>query len=193
MGKRRINSWIVALVRPPLLLAGLVFGVIYRLWFLKGDEQLARKLQDDLAQAIRLSIPFLFHDCDGKIVHEEHGSDFPPPFDYATVTVEFLNLRARFTRGRETLSVFLAPTFSPQSWHELSTILSVLDSLNVRRGSITDLKQAGKLIEQHVSELAQVLCESEYPRLTAELQEIRERDRIVTRQLETEINRRVYG
>jgi len=192
MGRSKVNAWIVGVVRPPLLFVGYVSRGISGLLFPKREEQRARERQDTLAEDIRLSMPFLFHDWDTKIIPDK-GTGFPPPFDYAAVIVEFLNLRARFTRGRETLIVFLAPKFSPESWHELSTILIALDIPGVRRGSIIDLTQAGKLIGQHIDSLSKALSKAAYPQLTDKLREIRERDRTVTKQLEAEINRRIYG
>jgi hypothetical protein len=43
-----------------------------------------------------------------------------------------------------------------------------------------------------MSEIARAFSEEQYPHLLAQLQDIYARDRVVTKQLETEINRRLY-
>jgi hypothetical protein len=136
-------------------------------------------------------MPFLFSEMEGRIVPSE-GGEFPPPFDYAVVTVDISQIRVRFTTGRDHLAVQIAPKFSPNSWHELSTVLSVLEVHGIQRGSISGLGHAGRLLQSHLAEIRDAFAEDRYPHLSAQLQEIYERDRIVTKQLETEINRRLY-
>jgi hypothetical protein len=64
---------------------------------------------------------------------------------------------------------------------------------DVKRGSIASLSQAGDLMRQHIVALSKAHTEGEYPRMRRQLMEIYERDRIIRKQLETEINRRIYG
>jgi hypothetical protein len=189
---RRSNTWIVAALRPPLLILGFGARVIYRLLFAEDDRKRATKSQEDLAEDIQTSIPFLFRELEGQIVPNE-GECFPPPFDYAVVTVEVPPFRLKFTRGRGGLAVQAAPRFSPRGWHELSAVLFALDVPGVKRGSIAGLTQAGDLMRQHIVALSKAHTEGEYPQLKRQLMEIYERDRIITKQLEAEINRRIYG
>jgi hypothetical protein len=188
---RRLNTWIVAALRPPLLIIGFVARVIYRPLFGWYDRKLAREGQEDLAEDIQTYISFVFRELEGQIVPNE-GESVPPPFDYAVVTIEASPFRLKFTRGRGGLAVQLAPRFSPRGWHELSTVLNVLDVPGVKRGSIASLTQAGDLMRQHIVALTKAHTEG-YPQLKRQLMEIYERDQIIRKQIETEINRRIYG
>jgi hypothetical protein len=168
-----------------------VAGGIYKLLFSRADEKLAKKREEELAADIQRCLPFLFGEMGGRIVRNE-GVEFPPPFDYAVITIDASELRLRFTRGRDHLAVQIAPKVSPNSWHELSTILSVLEVPGIQRGSISGLAEAGRLLHLYMREMTDAFSEGRYSHLRAQLQEIYERDRIVTKQLETEINRRLY-
>lgn len=191
MGKR-LNEWIVAAVRPPLLIIGFALRPIYRLFFSRADRKLAKKNQDKFSEEIQDCVPFAFRELGGQIVPNE-GENFPPPFDYAVVTVEASPFRLKFTRGRGELAVQVAPRVSPDSWHELSTVLNVLDLPGIRRGSIATLFQAGDLLRQYAVEISKALSDSEYPQVKKKLINTYKHDRIITKQLENEINRRLYG
>jgi len=188
---RRFGAWLATALRPPLVAVAWVGGRLYRLLFSRYDEKLAKEHEEKLAADIQNVLPFLFDEMGGRIVPNE-GVEFPPPFDYAVVTVDISPVRLRFTRGRDHLTVQVGPKVSPSNWHELSTALSVLGVHGVQRGSISGLEQAGRLLRLYRSELTDAFSEDQYPRLRAQLEEIYERDRIVTKQLETEINRRLY-
>jgi hypothetical protein len=189
--RRRFGVWLAAALKPPLLVLGWVAGGIYKVLFSRTDEELAKKHEEKLAADIQNVLPFLFDEMGGRIVPNE-GVEFPPPFDYAVITVDTPHIRLRFTSGRDHLAVQIAPKFSPNRWHELSTVLSVLEVHGLQRGSISGLAQAGRVLHRHVSEITDAFTEERYSDLRAQLQEIYERDRIVTNQLETEINRRLY-
>ncbi|MGA8734591.1 MAG: hypothetical protein WB558_11790 [Terriglobales bacterium] len=169
-----------------------VAGGIYKLLFSHADEKLAKKREEKLAADIQRCVPFLFGEMGGRIVPNE-GVEFPPPFDYAVITIDASGLRLRFTRGRDHLAVQIAPKVSPNSWHELSTVLSALEVPGIQRGSISELAQADRLLQLHMKEITDALAEDQYPHLRAQLQEIYGRDRVATKQLETEINRKLYG
>ena len=51
--ERRVAKVVVAIVRPPLLVLGFVFGGIYKLLFSRLDRRLALKNQLQLEQDIR--------------------------------------------------------------------------------------------------------------------------------------------
>src|SRR5579872_7013849 len=132
---RRFGVWLAAALRPPLLVLRWAAGVIYKLLFSRADEKLAKKHEEKLAADIESCLPFLFREMGGRIVPNE-GVEFPPPFDYAVVTVDISQIRLRFTSGRDELTVQVAPKFAPNNWHELSTILSTLEISGTQRGSI---------------------------------------------------------
>jgi len=189
--ERRFGVWLSAALKPPILVLHWVAGGIYKLLFSRADEKLAKKGEEELAADIQRCLPFLFCEMGGRVIPNE-GVEFPPPFDYAVITIDASELRLRFTRGREHLAVQVAPKVSPNSWHELSTILTVLEVSGVRRGSISGLAQVGKLLQLHIKEITDAVTEDQYPHLRAQLQQEYDRDRIVTKQLETEVNRRLY-
>jgi hypothetical protein len=188
---RRFGVWLAAALKPPMLVLHWVAGGIYKFLFSRADEKLARKREEEFAADIESCLPFLFGEMGGRIVPNE-GVEFPPPFDYAVITIDASELRLRFTRGRDHLAVQIAPKVSPNSWHELSTILSTLEISGIQRGSISGLQQAGNLLLLHMTELAHAFSEGQYPNLRVRLQEVYARDRVVTQQHETEINRRLY-
>lgn len=180
------------ILRPPLVLVGSVTTWIYQLLFPHHDEKLARRHEEQLAGDIQSFVPFLFNQMRGCIVPNE-GIEFPPPFDYAVITVESSGIRFRFTRGRDHFAVQAASPICPDNWYELSTVLSVLELPGVKRGSISTLSQVDSILQLFKQEIADAFSEQGFPNLKAKLCEIYVRDRTVTKQLETEINRKLYG
>ena len=189
---RRLGKWLSVALRPPLLAIGFVAGHLHRLFFSRSDERLAREHEEKLAVDIHTYLPFLFTDMGGRIIPNE-GVEFPPPFDYAIVTIDVSHILLRFTRGRDHLAVQVAPKSFPNLFSELSTILSVLEVAGIQRGSITGLAQAAQLLRQNNKDIAHAFTEDQYPYLKAKLEDIYARDRIITKQLETELNRNLYG
>lgn len=57
----------------------------------------------------------------GSIVPGE-GEEMPRAFDYAVVTVAFVDLRVRLIRGREELVAQLATVHNPHDWEEMSRL-----------------------------------------------------------------------
>lgn len=187
----KIGRLLATVLKPPLTAIGLVVGGLYNVLFSGYDKRLAMRHEEQLAEVVQNHLTFLFTEMGGHIVPNE-DVEFPPPFDYAIITVETRDVRLRFTRGREQLIVQIAPKSLPNSWHELSTVLTVISTPGVQRGSISGFNDAGRVLRLHMNEIKQALGEERYPRLRSQLQEIYERDRIATKQLETEINRRLY-
>lgn len=180
-----------AILRPPFLLVGLVAKPVYRLLFSRSDARLAREAEQQLAGDVHTYLPFLFNEMDGRIVPNQ-GVDFLPPFDYAIVTMDVSQVLLRFTRGRDHLVVQVAPKSYPNNFHEVSTVLTTLAVPGIQRGSVSCLLDAGRVLRQHMGEIQCALTPEEYPRFRAQLQEVYARDRVVVKQLETELNRRLY-
>ncbi len=189
---QKMRGLLLAPLRLTFLALGFVIGGLYKLACPNREVKLARQNEENLARDIQYTLPFIFSQMEGRIVPNE-GVEFPPPFDYAIITVDCKDVRMRFTRGRDQLVVQLAPKSSPNSWHELSTVLSVLGIPGVQRGSISTLNQAGELMRQHSNDITSALSETEYPDVKKRLMEVYQRDRIITKQLEIEINRNLYG
>lgn len=186
------KRWMVTALRIPLLVVGFILRPIYGLLFSRYDKKLARRNYEVLAKDIQDDLPFVFGELAGYILPDK-SQRFPRYFDYAVVTVETSVFELKFTRGRGELTVQVAPKFSPDGWHELSTILFVIDIPGVKRGSIATLRQAGDLIRQNMNAISSAMSENKYPEIKAQLVDLSMRDRIVAKQLETEINRKIYG
>jgi hypothetical protein len=182
---------ITAIARPIASIIGLIARPAYKILFSKSDQRLAIKHENELAEDIRTGLPFLFSDFNGRIETNPIDTD-PPPFDYATVTVHARDFRLRFTRGRGELIIQVAPLDFPNSWHEVSTILTALEIGAVRRGCISDFAQAGQLLKIHASEISAAFTGNQFARTREKLEQIYAHDRVIAKQLETEINRRAY-
>lgn len=93
------NKVIVSTVRPPLVALRFVVSNFYSLIFGAADRRSAIVRADQLARDIRDSLPFLFTEYGGELT-PTHVQRFPPPFDYALVSVGLSDLLFRFVRGR---------------------------------------------------------------------------------------------
>jgi hypothetical protein len=112
---------IVAILRPPLVLFGFVFGNLYKLCFGWLDRRSARQNEQRFAEDIRTYLRFLFSEHGAKIVPNE-GVRFPPGFDGAYITVAVGNLLLRFVRGRGDFSVSVASAFSSNDWEDFRLV-----------------------------------------------------------------------
>lgn len=112
---------VIAILRPPLLALGFVFGNLYKLCFSWLDERMTRKNELRFAEDIRACLTFLFSEHGAKVIPNE-GVPFPPSFDGAYVTVAVGNLHLRFVRGRADFSVRVASAFSPNDWEDFRLV-----------------------------------------------------------------------
>lgn len=188
---RKVGRIITAILRPAVTLIGIVAAPVYDRLFAKSDQTLAIRHENELIQDIRNKMPYLLHDLQGCILPSVDGHN-PAPFDYAIVNVQTRDFRLRFTRGRQTLTVQAAPHHAPSNWHELSTILAALELQDVQRGSISDLAKANEVLRNHFADITHALGTTEFAHTLEKLNQIYVRDRVVAKQLETEINRRLY-
>ena len=121
---RRPTLWariVIAILRPPLLVLGFVFGNLYELCFGWLDKRIARQNEQRFAEDVRTHLAFLFSEHGAKVITNE-GVPFPPSFDGAYVTVAVGNLRLRFVRGRGDLSVKVASAFAPNDWEDFQLV-----------------------------------------------------------------------
>jgi hypothetical protein len=173
---------------------GAIVVPAYKLLFGWLDRRLASKNQERLAAEIRLVLPFLFTEGHGEIAPNE-GVPFPPPFDYAFVTVSFDRFLLRFARGRGELTIGVAPVFAPTEWHDLSLILGLMEnSTDFTRRSFRDLSEVSKTLRPRWQEIGRFLSVEQFKnakdRLETEVY-IPEKNRM--REWEAEINWRLYG
>ena len=121
---RRPTLWariVIAILRPPLLVLGFVFGNLYELCFGWLDKRIARQNEQRFAEDVRTHLPRLFSEHGAKVIPNE-GVPFPPSFDGAYVTVAVGNLRLRFVRGRGDFSVKVASAFAPNDWEDFQLV-----------------------------------------------------------------------
>lgn len=112
---------LVAVLRPPFLVLGFVFGNLHKLCFSWLDRRLARESERHFAEDIRKHLAFLFAERGAEIIPNE-GTPFPPPMDGAYVTVAVGNLHLRFVRGRGDFSVGVASAFAPNQWEDFRLV-----------------------------------------------------------------------
>lgn len=189
-----IKRGILMVVRPPLLLIRALASVIYPALFGRRDNRIAETRELKLATTVKKVFSFLFIDSDATIVGRDPALQFPPPFDYASICVTRSNLTFRSVRGREEEHVSLRRSDIDGRWHELSLVLDVVGAPeNVRRGSVQDFYTASRLLQSNLKSIEEALSEAHYPEFREKIDEIYARDRVVLKQHETELNRRLYG
>ena len=112
---------VLAVVRPPLLVLGFIFGNLYKLCFSWLDRRVARQNEQRFADDIRSHLSFLFTEHGAQIIPNQ-GTPFPPSFDGAYVTVAVGALRLRFVRGRGDFGVSVASEFAPRNWESFRLV-----------------------------------------------------------------------
>jgi hypothetical protein len=187
------NRWIVSLLRPPLIVLGFIAKAVYSLFFGRADKRLAQKNQEVLAANVKAELPFLFNEYDGVIIPNE-GVRFPPGFDYAVVTVEVGELLFRFIRGRGDLDVRVAAKSDATDWHDVTLVISAIeDPEDMKRKSFLYLSDFAPLLRGNMSRLIEAFSNAQYAETRRHLAKFDTYERVVTKQTQTEINRRLYS
>jgi hypothetical protein len=112
---------LIAILRPPLLVLGFVFGNLYKLCFGWLDKRMARQDEQRFAEDIRTHLSFLFTEHAAQIISNEEVP-FPNSFDNAYVTLAVGTLHLRFFRGRGDFSVRVASAFAPNDWEDFQLV-----------------------------------------------------------------------
>jgi hypothetical protein len=63
----RFTRWVVLEVLKPVVLAGNLLGMGWRVLFAGRDLKLSRTREEDLAKEIRAQVPFLFEKYQGSV------------------------------------------------------------------------------------------------------------------------------
>jgi hypothetical protein len=129
---------------------------------------LARKHRQLLTEAIQQELRFLFAENGAQIIPDD-GVPFPPKFDYAFVTLAVDNIRLRFVRGRDDLSVSVAAQHRPHDFCELSLLLMISESSVVSRRSYSTLSDAARLLKGEMGHLEEELSNERADRLQERL------------------------
>jgi hypothetical protein len=190
----RVALWkraLIVIIRSLLLVLGFIFSGIYKLLFSGRDLHLAQEAREQLEREIMAELPFLFSEWNAEVVSEPIDPKKVPPFDYAVVTLSLQNLLLRFTTGRESFVVQVAR--EPHRFHELSMLLCAMDvTPEILRGSIDSISGARTALKQFWPEMVKRFSETDTSTIQSGLDEMYARDRIVRKQLEVEINRRLH-
>ena len=142
---------------------GKLYWVLFGWWI---DAPIARKHEREFAREIREGLPFLFEKHSAEIVPNE-GVRFPPPFDYALVTIAVGHLLIRFVRGRGELRIDVAARGKIQNWRDwkdLKTIRMVLDkSENSERPfRLRNLSDAERLLRIELPRLQEATSDDQW-------------------------------
>jgi hypothetical protein len=184
---------IISLIRPPLIVIGFVTKSLYSLFFGWADKRLGRRLEQQLGKDIKQNLSFIFDQYGGVIVPNT-GVRFPPPFDYAVVTIEATDLLFRFYRGRGDLNVYVAPKQAPNDWNDVSLVISALKAPDdMQRRTFVLLSDMTYFLKAHMSEIQAAFSPENYANTLQNLAAFKRYERVVAKQLETEINRRLYS
>jgi hypothetical protein len=187
------NQWIVSLVRPPLMVLGFIAKAVYSLFLGRADKRLAQKTQEVLAASVKAELPFLFNEFGGVIIPNE-GVPFPPGFDYAIVTVEVGELLFRFIRGRGDLDVRVAAASAATDWRDVTLVISAIeDPEDMKRKSFLSLSDFAPLLRRNMCRLVEAFSSAQYAETRQHLAKFDTYERVVTKQTQTEINRRLYS
>jgi hypothetical protein len=187
---QEFNNWIVAIVRPPLLLLNFVLKKSYSLlfaWWL--DKKLVNRSNRHFEDDIRRQLSFLFDDFHARVVLNE--KEPPPSFDFALITLSAKDLMFQIFRDRGAITMRVSSPRIPNDWHEVSSVLNVMD-VGVERQTFSNLHDLERIVQPHMKELRAAFSEACYPEVKLRLSDVYAYDRAVTRQWETEINRRLY-
>jgi len=188
----RAERWVIAVIRAPFRVFGALVDLVYFLFFSRAAKRRAQSREKLLSDQIRRKLHFLFESYDAEVVSNGKDIIFPPPFDYAIVTLSVGTVRIRFLHGRGELDVELAARDAPETWHELSLVLSLIDvPEQVIRGTYS-LDDVARLLETYIHEILEQLSD-EHSVLKQRLDEAHRREELITRQWQTEINRKLYG
>ena len=170
---------------PYLTLKGL--DKVLVAWWL--EPWLQRRKNQSLWHDVKTTLCFLYEK--GMPIDEKHTSVLP--FDYASVHLAYDNMQVCFTRGRGELNVSLSPRNDPTDGFELPLVLAVLDSRDVTEiAQSSDLAGVADLLRTRLKELNHVFSQNEYPEFKRKLLEVKNNMRIRTREVEWELNKRLY-
>ena len=85
----------------------------------------------------------------------------------------------------------VASTRAPNDWHEVSAVLSVMD-VGVERQAFRNPADIARVLRPHMAEMEEAFSGDRHSEVERRLSDIYAHDGAVTRQWETEINRRLY-
>jgi hypothetical protein len=95
-------------------------------------------------------------------------------FDYASVHLDFENVRVCITRGRGEIAVSLSPHASLEDSYRLGVVFEALGLMQyVNQSSIPDLRAIDHALEAHWNTIRTEFSDNHYPKFKATLSEIK--------------------
>jgi hypothetical protein len=185
---------IYPIIRPPLLALRFVLGKLYSLLFGKLEIRIARRNEERLRHDLHEALSFCFADYGAQIIPNE-GVRFPPPMDYATLTVLVRNMLLRFTRGDSSLGVQVSRESMPHDWHELIQVLGLIGATGEADPAphFYRLDDIAQVLRPNMELLIEAYSDDRFAETREKLSEIDSHNYEITRQLEARINRKLYG
>jgi hypothetical protein len=158
-----VAQFVVAILRPPLMVLGFIFGSLYKISFGLLDKRAARKNDQRFAEDIRTYLSFLFTEKGARIMPNE-GVLFRA-FDGAYVTVAVGILRLRFCRGRGDFSVVVASEFAPQHWEDFLLVADGIgewETSQPRPRGLDSLESFGDVLRPRLEPLLEALSKDRF-------------------------------
>jgi hypothetical protein len=189
---REFNRRLREVLTPPFRALGFIAGNIYSLLFGWHDKRLIAENQRVFNREVRDQLSFLFAEHQARIIPNTEARNLMG-LNASVVTLAVGGLLLRFIRWRDEFRVPVASERTPNDWHELSLLLSVIETPeHPQRRAIYWLSDVRQWLRFSLDRITTAMSEPEYPLVEERLAEVGKYDRAATRQWETEINRRLY-
>ena len=166
-----------------------VLGTLYKVLFGWYDILSQWRANASLLYDVKRDLYFLFPL--GKINKKPWFETLP--FNYATVHIDYENFRLGVTRGRDELTILFRCLKDLQETYYFSEVIAALDSTEAtERKPIRDLTQAVDLLRPRLELINEAFSESNYSTFKDKLSSQKKAMRVLTKQFEWELNRRLY-
>jgi hypothetical protein len=187
-----LYRWLIEILGPPVRMVAYLVGKIYSLLFGWYDKKLARRAISQLEQEIHQQLSFLFSSHSAQMMPIEEIRSLKD-IDWPTITVSVGGLLLRFLRWRGELQVYVTSQKRPNDWVELSLLLSLIEvPRGVKRRPDYRMSEVAEWLRASLDTIIAIYSDDRYSELKERLTEVDSYDRLVARQWQTEINRRLY-
>jgi len=145
-----------------------------------------------LDQEIREKLSFLFSDHNARIMPMREIRSLED-IDWPTITLSIDGLLLRLLRWRGELQVYVTSEERPNDWVELSLLLSLIEApMTIGRRSNYSMSDVAGWLRSNLASINVALSGDRYAELKERVTEVDSHDRVIARQWQTEINRRLY-
>lgn len=183
-----IRELFINVTRPLYRTITLLLKTTYHLLFFWLDIWMQRKNDQALQEDMERNLYFLV--SKGRPVKKKRLQILP--FDYSSACFSLENVYFCFTRGRGELNISLSPIGDTNDIHDLVIVIAVLDSKEVTEiNPIEDLHKAAELLRSRMEAINDAFSERQYPEFRRKLVAAEESSKMVTRQIEWELNKRL--